>query len=834
MRVNQRLLLVVSAIALLGWALAPQVMLERAVPGARVASAGTFNVTGLKGAFALSNNQLIPLSLDNPSSPSVPIPITGLAMGENLVDIDFRPINGLMYGLAVNASGQVRLYCISHRNGVATPLAPAQGLVDTDGITPRPVSGTVGIDINPAVDRLRIVTSTGLNFRMNPNTGLLIDGDSMAPGVQPDANINGGTTSVDSTLYTNNAGLATVTTQYTLDPGTDQMFIQNPPNSGTQVLGLPVTVDASPLDFTRVGGFDVPDGVNTSSSGTPVTSGLAFAVLQVDGVNQLYAIALPSGAARLIGPVGNGMTPVQGLAIQTRPIDGGEFAVLLSQAGTSLIQFSQGSPFAQEVLISGVIGGEQLVGIDYRPATGQFYALGINSSANNGTLYLADPKTGACSPIAPSAVAFVQDDGATPVSLPSGRYGMDFNPVVDRVRVTTNSGLNFRLNPDNGLPIDGNGSALGTQTDANINGLPTGSTGVSATAYTNSFGGATATTQYTIDAVSRALYIQSPPNSGTQLFVANITSNNLPLAVDFINGFDISPNVRTRSSNVPVLGGSGLLFTSTGERSEIYSLDLVTGRANLLAQFSPDVPGLAGGTVASRLVTDVTKIGVYRSTTATAFVRNTNTSGPADAAFAYGLPGDIPIAGDWDGDGVDTIGVFRPSTAQFLLKNTNTPGPADVAFNYGAPGDLPVVGDWTGKGFDSVGVFRNGVFFLRDSNTAGPADRAVNYGQATDLPVVGDWDGDGKTSVGVFRNGEFFLKNTNTSGVADFAFRYGLPGDRPVAGDWTGKGFDSVGVFRNGAFFLRNSNTSGNADFLVNFGSAGDQPIVGDWNGEFR
>ncbi len=835
MRLHPKLLVTVGAVALLGWALAPQRFFEHVTPGTPTVSASTFNVTGLRGVFALSSNRLIPHSLDNPSNPSAPIPVTGLGADETLVDIDFRPMNGLLYGLAVTPGGQVRLYCISHRNGVATPLAAAQGLVAADGTTAIPVTGTVGIDFNPAVDRLRIVTSTGLNFRVNPNTGLLIDGNPSAPGIQPDANINGGTTRVDSTLYTNSNGLATITTQYTLDAGTRQMFIQNPPNNGTQVNALPITVGGSSLNFTRVGGFDVPDGVNTASSGMPVASGTAFAVLQVGGSNGLYAIELATGTARLVGTVGDGTVPVQGLAIQTRPTDADDFAVTLNRDGTRLVQVSIGSLAATEVTVTGVAATERLVGVDYRPATGQFYALGVNSPASNGTLYLVDPKTGACTPLAPSAVAFVQADGATPVALPANGYGMDFNPVVDRLRITTGSGLNFRLNPNDGLPLDGNPNAPGIQMDGNINGLPMGSTGVAATAYTNAFGGVTVTTQYTIDTASRALYIQSPPNSGTQTFVANITFNGAPLAVDAINGFDISPNVRAQASNTPVQGGSALLFTSTGMAGQIYRLDLVTGRATLLLQFSPGTTtGLSGGSLASRLVTDVTKIGVYSPTTGTAFLRNTNTGGMADAAFAYGLPGDIPITGDWDGDGVDTIGVFRPAQARFFLKNSNAPGFADIAFSYGAAGDIPIVGDWTGKGFDSVGVFRNGIFFLRDSNAAGFADRAISFGQVTDLPVVGDWNGDGKTSIGVFRDGTVLLRNNNTAGLPDLSFTFGQAGDRPVAGDWTGKGFDSVGVFRNGQFLLRNSNTSGMPDLMIPFGSASDRPVVGNWNGEFR
>jgi hypothetical protein len=57
----------------------------------------------------------------------------------------------------------------------------------------------------------------------------------------------------------------------------------------------------------------------------------------------------------------------------------------------------------------------------------------------------------------------------------------------------------------------------------------------------------------------------------------------------------------------------------------------------------------------------------------------------------------LPVAGDWDGDGVDTIGLFYPAPSQFLLRNSNTGGAADLSFAYGPPGAgwLPIVGNWT-------------------------------------------------------------------------------------------------------------------------------------------
>ena len=100
------------------------------------------------------------------------------------------------------------------------------------------------------------------------------------------------------------------------------------------------------------------------------------------------------------------------------------------------------------------------------------------------------------------------------------------------------------------------------------------------------------------------------------------------------------------------------------------------------------------------------------------------------------------------------VGVFR--NGAFYLRNSNTVGGADLAFGYGLPTDIPVIGDWNGDGIDTVGIYRNGAFYLRNSNTVGVADLAFGYGLPTDIPVIGDWNGDGIDTVGVYRNGVFY------------------------------------------------------------------------------
>ncbi len=72
-----------------------------------------------------------------------------------------------------------------------------------------------------------------------------------------------------------------------------------------------------------------------------------------------------------------------------------------------------------------------------------------------------------------------------------------------------------------------------------------------------------------------------------------------------------------------------------------------------------------------------------------------------------GEPGDLPIIGDWNGDGTDTIGVYRPKTAEFFLDDDNDGHPDQPSINFGVIGDFPIVGDWDGDGNDNIGVFRS-------------------------------------------------------------------------------------------------------------------------------
>ena len=188
----------------------------------------------------------------------------------------------------------------------------------------------------------------------------------------------------------------------------------------------------------------------------------------------------------------------------------------------------------------------------------------------------------------------------------------------------------------------------------------------------------------------------------------------------------------------------------------------------------------------------------------------------------FGSPGDIPVMGDWDGNGTKTIGVFRDGT--WWLRNSNTSGPSDMLFQFGSPGDIPVVGDWYGTGKDAIGVFRNGGWWLRATASGGPTQELAWFGSPGDTPVTGDWQGNGNSQLGVFRNGEWWMRSATGQLLAYFSF--GGQNAVPVSGDWDGNGVDGIGIYRNDdKFALTSTPDSPWAQRGFSYGASSDRPL---------
>lgn len=197
-------------------------------------------------------------------------------------------------------------------------------------------------------------------------------------------------------------------------------------------------------------------------------------------------------------------------------------------------------------------------------------------------------------------------------------------------------------------------------------------------------------------------------------------------------------------------------------------------------------------------------------------------------AEQFGKQGDIPVSGDWDGDGVADLAVYRDGSqtggqSYFFYRPSSQPGTNFISIAWGAAGDKPVAGDYDGDGKMDAAVFRPSIarwYILRSFDNQFVQSQ---FGVQTDIPTPADFDGDGRINLAVYRpsTGTWY---TSTDPATNYgAVRWGISTDVPVPADYDGDGRADVAVFRpeNGNWYVLRS-TSG--FFGIQWGIKEDKP----------
>ncbi len=298
---------------------------------------------------------------------------------------------------------------------------------------------------------------------------------------------------------------------------------------------------------------------------------------------------------------------------------------------------------------------------------------------------------------------------------------------------------------------------------------------------------------------------------------------------------------RSQTINLTIVGVVLLLIASVGavwlqpEPVEAASGPVhIEAPAEMAAAFASILPAPA---IAAAAPAGATGMGLVDPTSGVWHLR---TRGGDPASFYFGNPGDYPMMGDWNCNGIDTPGLYRQSDGYVYLRNSNTQGVADIKFYFGDPGDVPLAGDFNGDGCDTVSIYRQTegqVYIINklgaNNGGLGKAEYHYYFGNPGDKPFTGDFNGDGITTVGLHRESSGFLyfRNTNTQGIAEFQFYFGIPNDRLIAGDWTGDGNDTAAVYRpaDRTMYMRYSNTQGNANEQFVWGESPYIPVAGDF-----
>lgn len=551
------------------------------------------------GAPSSPSGATVQVPTGNPLLPFITVPaplvITGVQGGQKLVGLDARPNTGELYALgydaALAAGNNAQLYVLNPTTGVATTRGAASRL--ELGSTDR-----IGFDFNPTVDRLRVVSAlTQANYRLNPTSGAVVDGQPAVAGVQPDGSLAyvGGTPApagVGAVAYLNSYLGSTATTLYDIDEVNALLATQSPPNDG--LLNSLGTVRVR----TSSGGdaFDLtpPKALDIDIYFNPATRQNEAYLIEVTAPNasggsstNFYSFDLATRVATqrrtapdIFNPGGQNTVPATvpfqisdiaaGLAAPTQPALQGQ--LLYALAAGNLISFDSQNPTNIRSAVNfggGLAAGQSVVGFDFRPLTGELFALGYDPALTTGTgnaqLYTVNVSTGAATPVGGPLSLALGSSGAA--------VGFDFNPVVDRIRVTSASNrANYRLNPITGGLVQPDGTL---------------SNDVSAVAYTNNDNDVnTGTTLYGYDQTTNFVVRATDPNAG--IFVNVGDGSGLT-----VSGAGVDFDIFTNTSVTPATNTGFLVAAPAGPATDpvtpaspdnLYLVDLTTGTVGSLGR----------------------------------------------------------------------------------------------------------------------------------------------------------------------------------------------------------------------------------------------------------
>ena len=252
-----------------------------------------------------ASNKLLKFNAGRPGRILKTLTITGLQAGETLLGIDYRVSKDQLY--ALGSSG--RLYTVNEDTAAASVVGMPFAVK---------LEGTqFGFDFNPMVDRIRVVSNTGQNLRLHPDTGAVVDSNATLEGVQTDGKLTyaagdanfGKSPMAVGAAYTYNKADTKITTNFALDAATGALVTQ-----GSREGVMPAVSPNSGQLFT-VGSLGL--AFNNASFDIQALSDVAFAALNSDGsaASRWVTVDLKTGAAKSLGTIGGGER-VTGIALE--------------------------------------------------------------------------------------------------------------------------------------------------------------------------------------------------------------------------------------------------------------------------------------------------------------------------------------------------------------------------------------------------------------------------------------------------------------------------------------------------------------------------------------
>jgi hypothetical protein len=170
------------------------------------------------------------------------------------------------------------------------------------------------------------------------------------------------------------------------------------------------------------------------------------------------------------------------------------------------------------------------------------------------------------------------------------------------------------------------------------------------------------------------------------------------------------------------------------------------------------------------------------------------------ASFLWGYSSDMPVSGDFDGDGQTDLGVYRPSDGTWWVLTSTTGFSSNLNRQWGLSGDMPVPADYDGDGRTDIAIYRpgDGTWWVLTSGSGFSSHLHYQWGVGGDIPVPADYDGDGRIDLAIYRPGDgtWWILTTGSGFHSFLHFQWGLWGDVPAPADYDGDGRTDIAIYR--------------------------------------
>ena len=208
--------------------------------------------------------------------------------------------------------------------------------------------------------------------------------------------------------------------------------------------------------------------------------------------------------------------------------------------------------------------------------------------------------------------------------------------------------------------------------------------------------------------------------------------------------------------------------------------------------------------------------------------------GSAQTSYGWGTSGDVPLQGDFDGDGKTDFAIYRPSSGAgnsswWITKSSDN---TYYSVTLGSSADIAAPADFDGDGRTDIAVWRpsTGMWFIVQSSNG--TTIYPQYGSSGDLPAPSDFDGDGKADLAVWRDNNHTFYSLNSSTSTSQSASFGSTGDKPISADYDGDGKANYALRSGASWIILNAAMTSTTTTTPSGDQSTDIPVQNDYDGD--